>query len=466
MGGKKPRFTKRTVFMVIVFVVGALVIGAAVLQKGGQRGTVQTGNDFLEAGDEPEGLPAADMEEGEVTEGKETKVTKVQGVSYPEEKIEEDMDIIYKKNLNPFFKNTIRDTLTSREGKNRAYSPVNLYFCMAMLTEMTDGQTRGQILDFLGQNSQEDIRKQSQLIWQKLYQDGEYSKCILGDSVWLNQDISFKKDVLKALSEYYYTEVYQGQMGKGMDQRIQRWVNDITGNRLKEAAGKMETKDDTVLVLLSAAHFYNQWLVPFSKESTKKDVFTNASGEKVTCDFMNGERCGGVNQTERFVSTSVEMENGSAMHLFLPEEGFTVADLLREDMDEILQIIGTPTGYGAENGQVTLSLPKFAISSSLDLIPVLKSNGVTDLFDSTAADFTKLLGKKQSQVYVDKVWQATKASVDEQGCSVDSFTEVGMKAGGIWPEKKFTVKCDHPFLFIISNNRLPVFAGVVNQMEE
>ena len=113
-----------------------------------------------------------------------------------------------------------------------------------------------------------------------------------------------------------------------------------------------------------------------------------------------------------------------------------------------------------------MSLPKFAISSSLDLIPVLKSNGVTNLFDSTAADFTKLLGKKQSQVYVDKVWQATKASVDEQGCSVDSFTEVEMKVGGIWPEKKFTVKCDHPFLFIISNNRLPVFAGVVNEMEE
>ena len=94
---------------------------------------------------------------------------------------------------------------------------------------------------------------------------------------------------------------------------------------------------------------------------------------------------------------------------------------------------------------------------------------VIDMFDAGRADFSKLVRKEGTggdPLYVSKVQQATRASVDENGCSVASFTEVDMRCGAAaQPQDHFEINCDHPFLFIISNYEgIPVFAGVVNQM--
>ena len=48
-------------------------------------------------------------------------------------------------------------------------------------------------------------------------------------------------------------------------------------------------------------------------------------------------------------------------------------------MEEILHIASN-FGIGFEEGGVSLSLPKFSMSSNLDLIPVMESMGIKDLF--------------------------------------------------------------------------------------
>ena len=132
-------------------------------------------------------------------------------------------DNAFLKNLLPFYKQTMLHTLLDDKKQNMAYSPINLYLCMAMLSEMTDGQTRQQLFDALGQDSPEDVRKQSQRIWNSIYSGSRISKCILADSVWLRDDIPYDKDVLKILADNYYTSVYQGKMGtKSMDQEVQK----------------------------------------------------------------------------------------------------------------------------------------------------------------------------------------------------------------------------------------------------
>ncbi len=414
-----------------------------------------------------------DLDWGAVTDYPAQKtdadIIQLQKVNYPEEEKGQEIDSAYLANLKKFYQSSICDTLTSENGENRVYSPVNLYLCMAMLTEMTDGRTKKQLMEALGQTEEEKVREQSRMIWQNVYMDNDVAKCILGDSIWLNQDIPFQEEVLKSLSENYYTETFQGQMGSKMEQRIQKWINSMTGNKLREEAGEIKTDAMTVFVLLSTAYFYDQWITPFQESDTKEDTFTNADGEKVSCDFMNSQRLGSAYQSKRFQAASLEFENGNSMLLVLPEEGVTTEDLLKEDMEEILHL-SADHGDAFAYGEVTLSLPKFAISSNLDLIPVMKNMGVTDLFEVGDADFTKLLGeqsKEENPVFVSRVQQASKAAVDENGCSVASFTEVELRTGSAMPTEKFIINCDHPFLFIISNyDGIPVFAGVVNQMEE
>lgn len=402
----------------------------------------------------------------------------LQNVKYPGERElmqgkNREPDSAFLKNLKPFYQQTMRYTLMNDKKENMAYSPINLYLCMAMLSEMTDGQTKQQLLDALGQESLADVRRQSQRMWNSIYSGSNLSKCILADSIWLREDIPYDKDVLKVLADYYYASAHQGEMGtESMDRAIQEWINSMTGNRLKKQAERLETHEDTVLMLLSTADFYDQWADAgkFPEENTKKDVFYNADGKKVTCDFMNQVMHSHVYQEKRFSSVSLGLESGKTMNIFLPEEGVDIEDMLENDMQKILHISSDMDGEGAEFGEVTLSLPKFEITTEkLDFIPVMKSMGIEDLFDSVKGNFRKLLGEGDNQppVYVDKVEQATKVAVDENGCSVASYTVVEMREGAAMVNhKKYTINCNRPFLFVINNeyDRIPIFAGVVYQM--
>jgi len=395
-------------------------------------------------------------------------IVPVQKVNFPEKKRRESVDKVYLENLLPFYENSVRNLLLSQKGKNCVYSPVNLYLSMAMLTEMTDGKTKQQLMDALGQKDTKEIREQSRAIWKSVYTDHLLSECILGNSIWLNESVPFQKEILETLAEYYYAETYQGLMGEEMDQRIREWVNDMTKNILEQEVKSIQTDAArTIFVLMSTAYFYDQWVEPFDSSFTERDTFTNADGKEVECEFMNRTEGRGIYQTKRFQSTWLEFEGGSNMFLFLPERGVSLEEVLKEDMEEILHIASS-FGTGFEQGGVVLSLPKFSISSSLDLIPAMKSMGIEELFQESGADFRKLLGKESKNkysVYVNKVQQAARAVVDEAGCYVASYTEVGglMTAGG--PERVFKMDCDHPFLFIISDsNGIPVFAGAVNQL--
>lgn len=431
----------------------------------------------------PEGeVDMTKIKKGGASAGKDSAVYQVQPVSYPEQidwHGEEEgwkPERSYLKSLKNFYQEFFKGTLISETQENTVCSPINLYFCMAMLTEMTSGETQSELLDALGQDSVETVREQSQKIWSTVYEDNEISKCTLGNSIWLNQDIPFQQDILKTVSDNYYASTYQGEMGTpSMDSEIQNWVNDMTGDALKKQAEGIVTEKDTAAVLLSTAYFYDQWMEPFLKESTKSAVFYNADGSETECDFMKQTDMGkSIYRKKDFTSISLGFENQKSMWIFLPNEGVTVDALLEKDMADILHVISDykESDKDREYAEVTIKLPKFQIETGeVDLIPTMRKMGVKNLFEADEADFTRLVGKEKKdtyKIYASKAVQASRAAVDENGCSVASYTEVELRCGAGMPKKrkKYTVDCNRPFLFVIGDSyyRIPVFAGVVNDM--
>lgn len=114
---------------------------------------------------------SAKIEKGGASAGEEPDVCQVQSVSYPEQ-IDWlnddgwDPDGSYLKSLKNFYQDFFKGTLISETQENTACSPVNLYLCMAMLTEMTSGKTQTELLDALGQSSVETVREQSRKLAQ------------------------------------------------------------------------------------------------------------------------------------------------------------------------------------------------------------------------------------------------------------------------------------------------------------
>ena len=115
--------------------------------------------------------------------------------------------------------------------------------------------------------------------------------------------------------------------------------------------------------------------------------------------------------------------------------------------------------------QINLSMPKFDVSSDLDLSEGLKSLGVTDVFDSSVSNFDPLGASTDDPLYVSQAQHAARVKVDEEGCEAAAFTVVTMNPTSAAPpndEVDFTL--DRPFLFAVTGDSgLPLFTGVVNQ---
>ena len=148
------------------------------------------------------------------------------------------------------------------------------------------------------------------------------------------------------------------------------------------------------------------------------------------------------------------------MWFILPNEGVTVDELLSDPQVHLL------LEKGAEGkchpAIVDLTVPKYDLTSSIDLCGVLRKMGLTDVFDAMKSDFTPLF-KKGNGYYVSEAKHAVRVMVDEEGVKAAAFTEIQV-AGAILMEDRIEFTLDRPFLFAIQTyDNIPLFVGVVEQ---
>ena len=174
---------------------------------------------------------------------------------------------------------TVSKLLGGEEAANVVYSPANLYLALSMLTETVDGETRAQLLDLLGAEDEETVRTTANAIWRSLYTDSANSKTLLANSLWLSEGQAYKTETVERLANDYYASVFSAPMGTGdTNKAVQAWLNTNTGGLLADAAKNIETKPQTVMLLLSALYFKDRWSDEFYDGATSEDTFTAADG--------------------------------------------------------------------------------------------------------------------------------------------------------------------------------------------
>lgn len=71
----------------------------------------------------------------------------------------------------------------SGTAENEVYSPLNVYIAMAMLAELTDGNSRSQILEVLGADSIGQLRQDVSAVWNGAYRDDGTVTSVLANSL-------------------------------------------------------------------------------------------------------------------------------------------------------------------------------------------------------------------------------------------------------------------------------------------
>lgn len=348
------------------------------------------------------------------------------------------------------------ERLLPQEG-NQIYSPVNLYVALSVLSEITDGQTRQEVLSLLGMEGE--MAQHSQGLWKNLYTNNGIAKTLLANSLWLRQDFPFQKTAVEKLAKDYYASTYKVVMGPEADKAMADWINQQTGGALAQQAAALKTDpQDAALVLLSTLYFYDQWSVPFQASATAPDTFTKADGSTVTCDFMKGSWTGRFVRNDQFQAAAKGFQDGSRMLFVLPNEGV--------DLAEVMQSKSWQGALGGEDltsdwfGEIELSVPKFDANTFVDWKDHLKALGIEQAFDGKASDFTPLT--KEPNMYLSKIQQASRVKIDEIGCTASSFVKMEIGAGSAMPKDKCVLKLDRPFLFVIlSDSNIPLFVGSI-----
>ncbi len=379
--------------------------------------------------------------------------------------------------MDGFLSRSTAQFLAGAGTENRIYSPINVYMALSMLAETAGDNSRQQILDLLQVDSVEALRERAAALWRDNYRDDGTVTSILGNSLWLRDGFTYSQNVLDTLAKDYYASSFSGVMGsEEYNQALRDWINEQTHGLLAEQAEGLRMAPDTALALASTIYFKAAWDSEFSKERTETDTFHAPAGD-VDADFMRRTMESSFYWGDNFTAVRLSFQEGGDMWFLLPDGESSVEELLNsgEAMEFLLspkhdqydsQGNVTREGWtGQKSLRINLSMPKFDVSSDLDLIEGLKALGVTDVFDPNVSNFDPLEASTDDPLYISKAKHAARVKVDEEGCEAAAYTVMIMTCGAAMPpddEVDFTL--DRPFLFAVTGDSgLPLFTGVVNQ---
>ncbi len=364
--------------------------------------------------------------------------------------------------IDSFTAKTINKILGETNGENLVYSPLNVYLALGMLAETTEGNTREQVLELLGEETIEDMRRSAYALWCHNYSNGGNVTTLLGSSFWLDDSATLKGGAADNLAEHYFAEAYNCDIGSPeMLDAYKTWLNDKTGGLLKDAVEQTEFDPETILVLTSTIYYKATWSWEFNEYNTMQDEFTLSDGTEITCDFMN--QAGESNiYTHNFFTAANKYLGDGKMWFILPSDGTSCEELVSSGAVSDFVVNGT----GAQSKRVILdlSLPKFDVKSNISLNDQLKALGVTNAFDPNVSEF--LVDANGYPIFVSNVKHVARVMVDETGCEGAAYTEIDVAAeSAMEPEVLETVelKLDKPFIFAVTGAKGDLlFVGVVN----
>ena len=361
--------------------------------------------------------------------------------------------------LAPFFTNGSAQFLSTQGSENLLWSPINAYIGLSLMTEVTDGASRQQILDLFGARDIDALRQQVGAVWESAYNDNGHEISTLANSLWLENGLNYQQDTMDNIAYYYYASVYQGDLGsQKINNAIGAWINNNTGGFLKKSTSNVNLSPDTILALYSTIYFQAKWQDEFSASKNTQDTFHAPNGDK-TVTFMN-KKLAQMNYYygDKFSAVALSLKNGSRMWFILPDEGYTTADVLADG--QYMQMVLQQDWENTKWMKVNLSVPKFDVNSTTDLKGGLQEMGVTDVFNEGAANFSEITG--DVPIFLTAANQSVRVQIDEEGVKAAAYIEFPGAMSPEPPEEIIDFILDRPFIFAITTDNIPLFMGTVN----
>ena len=342
----------------------------------------------------------------------------------------------------------------SADEKNTLVSPLSVLSALALAESGASGETLAQMERATGMGADE-LTDMLQA-YGALAGDGPLRTA---NSVWLRDSdgLSVEDDFLVTCGGRLGAQVFSAPFGDSTVADVNAWVSEKTDEMIPQMLSQIS--DSAQVLLVNALAFDGGWEDPFDSALVSPDTFTCEDGTEQDVTMMHSAED---SYLESELATGFVKPYEGYDYAFvglLPAEGVTVDELLASLDGSALEELLTPVaGAAAEIG-----LPKFTSSYEAELTDALRSLGMTDAFDATCADFSRMGTSEQGPLYVGSVLHKTFVDVNEEGTRAAAATTVSMDGAAApgSPIEYHEVILDRPFVYLIVDLRcdLPVFVG-------
>ncbi len=336
---------------------------------------------------------------------------------------------------------------------NLFFSPYSVSTALAMAYAGARGNTQQQMAKVLHfPSNQEQVHlafAELQAGLDRIQQSGDVTVRI-ANSLWAQQGCAFL-DAYVSLAKTSYgclvAAVDYGDPQRACRQ-INQWVEQQTAHRIRDLLTPDSLDASMALVLVNAVYFKGKWEKQFSRSSTSDGPFHLTRSDSVLTPMM------------RQFTKAKYAESGSVQMLELPYVGNAISMLVLlpravDGLDELETNLSSDkiTAWRArlQEQSVQIFLPRFTMTTHLELGKVLQTMGMTDAFHLPSADFTGVTGK--ADLFITAVLHQAFVETNEEGTEATAATALPTgrsKSSGKVPP---TFLADHPFLFLIQENR-------------
>ncbi len=359
-------------------------------------------------------------------------------------------------------KESVEEGALSSESANILISPLSVLVALSMTANGADGNTLSQMEAVLGMPVDE------LNLWALSYMndlpDEEKYKLHLANSIWFIDDgrLTVSKDFLQKNKDYYDANLYGVPFDKTTLDAINAWVEDETDGMIKNILDEISA--DAVMYLVNALAFDAEWQNIYKTDEVRKNNFITEDGTNRSVDMMYSTESKYLEDKNATGFIKYYADRKYAFAALLPDKNVSVTEYVESlDGEKLTKLLA-----GAESTPVYTGIPKFESEYNIEMGDILKSMGMTDAFDGSAADFTKLGTSIDGNISISRVLHKTFISVDEKGTKAGAATVVEMKTeGAMEPIDQKEVILDRPFVYMLIDceNNIPFFIGTMMDVE-
>ena len=364
-------------------------------------------------------------------------------------------DEAFSESVNGFSYRTASLVMTGSEG-NVNFSPLSLYYALAVAASGAEGETAEELLSLLGAKDTESLSSACGNFYRRLYTDNKIGKLKIANSLWIDGSFACNTDFAENAARNFYASSFIADFADaGTAKEMSRWISENTGGVL---APEINLNKSQVFSIINTVYFKDEWTSRFDPSATEAgDFYTD--GGTVQCSYMNSDfASAGFVKGDGFTRSSLGLKNGGEMVFILPDKGISARELVSSP-----EKLETAFRDGESSwGRVVWQIPKFDFGTSLELTDTLKACGISSAFDKSA-DFG---GITDGPLFISRISQDTRIAIDENGVEAASFTKIDYNTGTVPSDEAYMI-LDRPFVYgIISRDGVLLFAGICDNPAE